>query len=60
MGNNLRWVLMGDFNYVLKLEDRIRGNQVSIAEVVDFHSCVDNYNLLELPHQGSHYTWNDK
>lgn len=51
---------MGDFNVVLYMDDRIRGNPVSMAEVKEFHECVENCGLLELPKQGSMYTWNDK
>jgi len=33
-------MVLGDFNFVLKAEDRIGGNGVAWSEVVDFHNCV--------------------
>ncbi|XP_060183185.1 uncharacterized protein LOC132613154 [Lycium barbarum] len=58
--NNQPWLLIGDFNSVLHEEDRIGGNPVSWAEVVDFANCVDECGLIEIPHQGNQYTWSDK
>ncbi|XP_075092061.1 uncharacterized protein LOC142172176 [Nicotiana tabacum] len=54
------WIIMGDFNVVLHMDNRIGGNPVSMAEVKEFHECVENCGLLEFPKQRSRYTWNDK
>ncbi|XP_070026381.1 uncharacterized protein LOC142182202 [Nicotiana tabacum] len=59
------WLISGDFNYVLNVEDRIGGgggggDPVTSTEVVDFHNCVDTCGLIELPQQGQKYTWNDR
>lgn len=54
------WLVLGDFNSVLLEEDRIGGNQITWAEVVEFRYCVDTCGLIELPNQGHKYTWNDK
>lgn len=51
---------MGDFNAVLTAKDRIRGNLVTWAEVMDFRSCVEECELVEVPHSGSSFTWSDK
>lgn len=51
---------MGDFNSVLNMDDRIGGNPVSLAEIVEFPSCVEACELIELPQHGSKFTWNDK
>lgn len=59
-GNQRPWVIIGDFNAVLNIDDRVGGNPVSLAEVVDFQECVKVCGWIELPHQGSEYTWNDK
>nr|XP_016433102.1 PREDICTED: uncharacterized protein LOC107759635 [Nicotiana tabacum] len=53
-------MVLGDFNSVLKAGDRIGGNPVTRAEVKDFHSCVEECGLLEVPAQGNRYTWKDK
>ncbi|KAH0696217.1 hypothetical protein KY290_013575 [Solanum tuberosum] len=54
------WVVIGDFNCVLHPGDKIGGNSVGWAEIVDFHNCVDSCGLIEHPHQGNKYTWNNK
>ncbi|XP_059306501.1 uncharacterized protein LOC132057943 [Lycium ferocissimum] len=51
------WVLMGDFNAVLNMDDRIGRSRVSMAEVYEFHDCVEACGLMELPAQGSGNTW---
>lgn len=53
------WIILGDFNSVLKDDDRIGRNPTSWAEVIDFSNCVDECGLVELPYQGGRYTWND-
>ncbi|KAH0695976.1 hypothetical protein KY289_013458 [Solanum tuberosum] len=54
------WIILGDFNLVLRVEDRIGGNPITWADVVDFHTCIEECELIEFPHAGSKYTWNDK
>ncbi|KAH0652632.1 hypothetical protein KY289_030310 [Solanum tuberosum] len=54
------WLIIGDFNSILHAEDRLGGNPVSFAEVVDFAKCVEDCGLIELPHHGNQYTWSDK
>lgn len=53
-------LILGDFNSVLTGEEKVGGNQVTWAEVVDFRNYMDTCGLIELPHQGNKYTWNDK
>ncbi|XP_049406369.1 uncharacterized protein LOC125870045 [Solanum stenotomum] len=53
-------MVIGDFNSILKTDDRIGGNPVSWSEIVDFHECVTDCGLLEVPTQGNRYTWSDK
>lgn len=40
---------MGDFNAILRMEDRVEGNPLSMNEVVEFQTYIDNYGLIELP-----------
>lgn len=54
------WVVLGDFNLVLKAEDKIDGNAVILLEVIDLQICLEDYGLIEYPTQGTRYTWNDK
>lgn len=59
-GVNLPWLLMGDFNSVLSTSDRVGGTVVNMTEIVDFQECVEKCGLVELPHQGSRYSWTDR
>ncbi|KAM3219264.1 hypothetical protein P3L10_023795 [Capsicum annuum] len=54
------WMLLGDFNSILKAEDRIGEAPVVWSEIVDFKSCVHDCGLLEFPTPGNKYTWSDK
>ncbi|XP_021738082.1 uncharacterized protein LOC110704583 [Chenopodium quinoa] len=53
------WIVGGDFNNVLNIEDRV-GSAVSLSEVENFRLCVRNSSLLELKSSGMFYTWNNK
>ncbi|XP_074277529.1 uncharacterized protein LOC141601159 [Silene latifolia] len=53
------WVVMGDFNSVLAMDERI-GSEISVAEVRDFQKCVDACGIGDIPAQGSFFTWNNK
>lgn len=50
--NTKPWLILGDFNSILHLEDRLGGNPISWTKIVDFSTCVENSGLMELPHQG--------
>ncbi|XP_019266923.1 PREDICTED: uncharacterized protein LOC109244316 [Nicotiana attenuata] len=54
------WIIMGDFNAVLHTDDRVGGNPVSLAEVIEFQKCIDQCDLMEMPTSGSRYTWSDR
>lgn len=53
------WVVMLDFNNVLKQDDIIRVNHVTYAKVVEFQECVEDCGLTEMPNFDSQYTSND-
>ncbi|XP_074311631.1 uncharacterized protein LOC141647380 [Silene latifolia] len=53
------WLLMGDFNNVLHIGERI-GSEVTLAEIRDFQQCVDSCGLYDLVTQGAYFTWNNK
>lgn len=50
--STIKQPLIGDFNSVLKDDDRIGGNPILWAEVIDFASCVEECGLMEVPYQG--------
>ncbi|XP_074305781.1 uncharacterized protein LOC141641002 [Silene latifolia] len=53
------WVVMGDFNSVLAMDERI-GSEISVAEMRDFQDCVDNCGIGDIPAHGAFFTWNNK
>ncbi|XP_070038256.1 uncharacterized protein LOC142167387 [Nicotiana tabacum] len=59
-GSIKAWLVVGDFNSVLSSEDRMGGNPVTWAELVDFKTCIYKSGLMELAHNGQIFTWNDK
>ncbi|XP_058784732.1 uncharacterized protein LOC131659577 [Vicia villosa] len=62
--NNLNqqgpWCLIGDFNNVLKSQDRIGGNIVTEAEYSDLQAFMDNNQLAEMESNGDYFTWSNK
>lgn len=51
------WLVMGDFNAVLRSEDTKGGNQVQDTEVKDFEIMLINTRLNELRFIGRFFTW---
>ncbi|XP_057248240.1 uncharacterized protein LOC130590220 [Beta vulgaris subsp. vulgaris] len=53
------WIVMGDYNNVLNLEDRI-GSAVTLDEVGEFRQCVRDCKLMEMQMSGPFFTWSNK
>ncbi|XP_047263731.1 uncharacterized protein LOC124896240 [Capsicum annuum] len=53
------WIVLGDFNSILHLEDRIGENKVSYAEIEELQKCIDACKMMEMAGSGCKYTWND-
>ncbi|XP_074315690.1 uncharacterized protein LOC141651897 [Silene latifolia] len=53
------WVVMGDFNNVLAMNERI-GSETTNAELRGFQECVATCGLMDTPAQGAFFTWNNK
>ncbi|VFQ86461.1 unnamed protein product [Cuscuta campestris] len=51
------WCVLGDFNVVLKMDERIGGNPVNREESREFMDCLNLCGLEDLPFEGSKYTW---
>ncbi|XP_021991606.1 uncharacterized protein LOC110888385 [Helianthus annuus] len=58
--NNKPWVLMGDFNSSLNLEDNLFGSSRITTAIRDFKDCVEHIEVLDINRSGLHYTWNQK
>ncbi|XP_058783664.1 uncharacterized protein LOC131658381 [Vicia villosa] len=54
------WCLIGDFNNVIKAQDRVGGRLVSVAEIRDLKEMMDNTGLAKLDSVGEYYTWSNK
>ena len=44
------WIMGGDFNNLLAIEDRISGDQVLMNEIEDFNNFIDTYPIQEVKH----------
>ncbi|XP_021744396.1 uncharacterized protein LOC110710412 [Chenopodium quinoa] len=53
------WIVTGDFNSPLYLEDRI-GREVSPAEIRDFQHATINCEVVDMSSIGPRFTWNNK
>jgi len=51
------WLLMGDFNNILRQEERVCGADVSHYQYKDFTDCCDDLGLSDLQFTGCHMTW---
>ncbi|GJW31758.1 hypothetical protein Tco_0051790 [Tanacetum coccineum] len=54
------WVLTGDFNVALNMEDVSTGSSSMNSAMNDFKECVANIEVLDINCSGLHYTWNQK
>ncbi|XP_022015024.1 uncharacterized protein LOC110914542 [Helianthus annuus] len=59
VGNN-PWVVLGDFNSALNLEDKSMGSSTVSASMKEFQDCVDKIEMFDIKRSGLHYTWNKK
>ena len=53
------WMLMGDFNSILRQDERVGGNSVSHYQTGDFAECCDGLGLTDLQYTGCHLTWSN-
>ncbi|XP_048492953.1 uncharacterized protein LOC125493541 [Beta vulgaris subsp. vulgaris] len=53
------WVIMGDFNSVLNLGERL-GSVVTLEEVGSFRKCTRICKVQDLPTSGPFFTWSNK
>ncbi|XP_019265436.1 PREDICTED: uncharacterized protein LOC109242998 [Nicotiana attenuata] len=54
------WLIMGDFNSVLSVEDRINGVPVHQNEVVDFKQCISDIGVGLINKKGMQFSWSNK
>ncbi|CAK8574006.1 unnamed protein product [Lathyrus sativus] len=54
------WILIGDYNNVLKTEDRIGGNDVTEHEYIDLIEMMSKTGLYAKESAGDYSTWSNK
>lgn len=52
------WLISGDFNAILKVEDRLHGGTMN--EIQDFEGFIDNAEVYEVPSKGPYFSWSNK
>ncbi|GKE59473.1 3-ketoacyl-CoA synthase 11-like protein, partial [Tanacetum coccineum] len=55
---NMSWILMGDFNVALNMEDIYAGSSRMNPTMCEFKDCVANIEVMVLKSSGIHFTWN--
>ncbi|GJR54457.1 hypothetical protein Tco_1404978 [Tanacetum coccineum] len=56
----LPWCILGDFNAALNLEDSSVGSSSMDISMREFKECVEEIELMDVPHSGLQFTWNQK
>ncbi|KAK9704781.1 hypothetical protein RND81_07G010500 [Saponaria officinalis] len=59
-GCSMPWILMGDFNVVLRDDEKKSAGMFDHGSMGDFGDCCQSLQLMDLPYQGVFYTWNNK
>ncbi|XP_075110438.1 uncharacterized protein LOC142181316 [Nicotiana tabacum] len=54
------WLVIGDFNSVLSVNDRINGQHIHQAELVDFQVCIRDIGVGQLNRKGCQWSWCNK
>ncbi|XP_022031917.1 uncharacterized protein LOC110932977 [Helianthus annuus] len=57
---NQPWIVMGDFNSALNIEDKSLGASSISAGMREFQNCVDDIEVFDINSSGLHFTWNQK
>ncbi|XP_039058910.1 uncharacterized protein LOC120202561 [Hibiscus syriacus] len=58
---NLPWLIGGDFNIILNLEESSGSiNASTLADISDFQRCVENLGVFDHPFTGPLLTWSNK
>ncbi|GJR27110.1 RNA-directed DNA polymerase, eukaryota, reverse transcriptase zinc-binding domain protein [Tanacetum coccineum] len=51
------WVLMGDWNVSLHLEEHSEGGSCKTSDMIDFQECLEKIEVEDLNCSGIHFTW---
>src|SRR5262249_31693328 len=53
------WVALGDFNAILSSSNRCGGSTSWYGHMDDFGSCVQAFELMQVPYTGMRYSWHN-
>lgn len=57
---HLPWLIPGDFNHPLQMDDRIGGVPVTLRETEDFQKCAQSAGFQDVAWKGCRYLWTSK
>ncbi|XP_022013821.1 uncharacterized protein LOC110913288 [Helianthus annuus] len=57
---NKPWVILGDFNSALNLDDKSMGASNISTGMRDFQDCISELEVFDINSSGLHFTWNQK
>lgn len=57
---NRAWVVLGDFNVGLNIEDHSVSSSGVTLGMLEFKECVQNLEVEDLNSTGLHFTWNQR
>lgn len=60
MVSNNPWIVLGDFNVGLNLEDHSRSSLGITLGMREFRDCIEKIEVEDLHQSGLHYTWNQR
>lgn len=58
--NSHPWIVSGDFNRLLSINDRIGGNAVSLNDISPLNSSINAVVLIHVPFAGAKFTWDNR
>lgn len=58
--NNKPWILLGDFNSILEVGDKVVCADVIYAHLSDFRDCIQDTQIFDLSYSGCFYTWSNQ
>ncbi|KAK9665366.1 hypothetical protein RND81_14G107800 [Saponaria officinalis] len=56
----LSWVILGDFNVVRDVSERISDHPPNLSEILDFNACILHCGLEDMQSTGCDYSWTNK
>lgn len=55
--DDVPWVIMGDFNVILKINEHSNGSSIPSPEMVEFQDCVAAIEVEDILSSGFNFTW---